>query len=155
MRHTAGSGVREIAGTASVLELSLLPRVGREQCAAFRRRRDTARTDRPIRLAGRAGAGRHRGTLLRSDLGGGVTLYDFISGAIMIGSFVAALFFYRFWRRTLDRLFVWFAIAFLILGIERLVLVLIHANETAAPVIYIMRLIAFAVIIAAIVDKNR
>lgn len=73
----------------------------------------------------------------------------------MIGSFVAALFFYRFWRRTLDRLFVWFSVAFLILGIERLVLVLIHANETAAPVIYIMRLTAFALIIAGIVDKNR
>jgi uncharacterized membrane protein HdeD (DUF308 family) len=82
-------------------------------------------------------------------------VYGLISGAIMFGSFVASLFFYRFWRRTLDRLFVWFAVAFLILGVERLVLAITHASEISSPAIYIMRLIAFGLIIAAIVDKNR
>ncbi|HEY1976942.1 MAG TPA: DUF5985 family protein [Candidatus Baltobacteraceae bacterium] len=82
-------------------------------------------------------------------------MYGLISGAIMFGSFVASLFFYRFWRRTLDRLFVWFAVAFLILGVERLVLAITHASEISSPAIYIMRLIAFGLIIAAIVDKNR
>lgn len=82
-------------------------------------------------------------------------MYGFMSGAIMIGCLIASLFFYRFWRRSLDRLFMWFAIAFLILAAERLVLALTHANETASPAIYILRLIAFGVIIAAIIDKNR
>lgn len=82
-------------------------------------------------------------------------MYGFLSGAIMVGCFVAALFFYRFWRRTLDRLFVWFAVAFLLMGIERLVLAIAHLSEVSSPAIYVMRLIAFGLIIAAIVDKNR
>jgi uncharacterized membrane protein HdeD (DUF308 family) len=82
-------------------------------------------------------------------------MYGFVSGAIMFGCFVASLFFYRFWRRTLDRLFAWFAIAFSLLGVERLVLATTHANEVSSPAIYVLRLIAFAIIIAAIVDKNR
>ena len=82
-------------------------------------------------------------------------MYGFLSGAIMMGCLVAASLFYRFWRRTADRLFAWFAVAFLLLGIERLVLVVTHGSELASPGIYLLRLIAFGVIIAAIVDKNR
>ena len=83
------------------------------------------------------------------------SVYDFLSGAIMMGCFVASLFFYRFWHRTLDRIFVWFATAFLLLGVERLVLEITRADETYSPAVYVMRLIAFGLIIAAIVDKNR
>jgi uncharacterized membrane protein HdeD (DUF308 family) len=82
-------------------------------------------------------------------------MYSFLSGATMMGCFVAAVFFYRFWRHTMDRLFVWFALAFALMGIERLVLAITSAPETASPGTNLIRLVAFALIIAAIVDKNR
>lgn len=67
----------------------------------------------------------------------------------------AALFFLLFWKRTRDRLFGGFGMALLLLGIERLTLLLVpHANEFR-PYIYLVRLAAFSLILAAIVDKNR
>ncbi len=80
---------------------------------------------------------------------------SFLSGAIMMGCFVAATFFWRSWLRTTDRLFVWFALGFLILGIERLAIVLTNAEETTTPWVYLLRVLAFALIAIAIVDKNR
>lgn len=82
-------------------------------------------------------------------------MYDFLTGAIMIGSLVASLLFWRFWQRTMDRIFLWFALAFALMGVERLVLTLMHANEVSSPSTYTIRLIAFLMIAAAIVDKNR
>jgi uncharacterized membrane protein YoaK (UPF0700 family) len=82
-------------------------------------------------------------------------MYGFISGAIMLASFVAALFFFTFWRRTLDRLFAWLALSFFLLGSERIILAVSHANETSSPDVYLVRLVAFLLIIVAIVDKNR
>ena len=79
----------------------------------------------------------------------------FLSGAIMMGCFVVATFFWRFWRRTTDRLFAWFALCFFLLGVERLALVLTDVSETGTPWIYILRLIAFALIAVAIIEKNR
>ena len=32
-----------------------------------------------------------------------------LTGAIAVGSLVAGLFFFRFWRHTRDRFFLWFA----------------------------------------------
>ena len=69
--------------------------------------------------------------------------------------FTIALFFFRFWRRTNDRLFLLFAAAFVLLMIERVVLVTIDASHEFAPYVYVCRLLAFALIIAGIVDKNR
>jgi hypothetical protein len=82
-------------------------------------------------------------------------LYSFISGAIMLACLVAAGFFYRFYRRTSDRLFAWFAVSFLLLAFERCSLAVINAPETTSPLIYVPRLIAFVAIIIAVVDKNR
>jgi uncharacterized membrane protein HdeD (DUF308 family) len=82
-------------------------------------------------------------------------MYEFISGAIMTLCFTAALIFARFWRRTHDRLFVWFALAFCLFGIERIVLAIVRAPETSTPAIYLFRLLGFLLIIGAIVDKNR
>ena len=76
-------------------------------------------------------------------------------GAAAMGSFVVALFFLRFWRQTRDILFLWFAIAFATDTATRLVEGLLPASDESEPLRYIPRLITFALIIAAIVQKNR
>ncbi len=84
-----------------------------------------------------------------------VTLYDFLSGAVALGFFVCALFFLRFWRRTWDTLFLAFALAFVLMGIGQSVLALANIPTEERGSIYLFRLAAFAVIIFAIVRKNR
>ena len=82
-------------------------------------------------------------------------LIQFLSGAICMAAFAIALFFFRFWRRTTDRLFLAFGVSFLLLMAERIVLVTIDTSHEFAPYVYLVRLLAFMLIIAAIIDKNR
>lgn len=78
-----------------------------------------------------------------------------ISGAIVAAYAVAGLFFLRFWTETSDRLFGIFAIAFWMLGVQRLLLAL-QLDPTDGHVwVYLLRLLAFVLILGAIVDKNR
>jgi hypothetical protein len=79
---------------------------------------------------------------------------DLILGAIAMASLVAGLFFFRFWKTTNDRFFLFFAIAFWIEAINRMILGLIESNEYL-PVLYIIRFLAFSLILFAIIDKNR
>ena len=76
-------------------------------------------------------------------------------GAIAMASATAALFFLRFWRDTGDRLFVVFAVAFLLLGITRFGLAWSHTHAEGETWWYWVRLVAFLLILGAIVDKNR
>lgn len=78
-----------------------------------------------------------------------------ISGAIFMGYTVAGLFFMRFWRETHDRLFIIFAGAFWILGVQRLTLALSRTMVEDDTGLYLVRLFAFLLILGAIVDKNR
>jgi hypothetical protein len=80
---------------------------------------------------------------------------DFLTGVTAMGCFVIALFFVRYWRATGDRFFALFAVAFGIFAINRVVLGLLDESSDFRPGIYIARLLAFAVIAAAILDKNR
>ena len=82
-------------------------------------------------------------------------LNAFVSGAIALGFAAIALFFLSFWRRTQIRLFGLFALAFVLLTIERIVLVTVNVNNEFAPYVYVIRLTAFMVIIGAIIDHNR
>jgi uncharacterized membrane protein len=86
----------------------------------------------------------------RADL-----LLGLVSGAILMGYGVCALFFLRFWRQTHDRLFLVFALAFGLLGVQRLALVLTEPVEEWRTGLYVIRLLAFLLILGAIVDKNR
>jgi hypothetical protein len=78
-----------------------------------------------------------------------------ILGAIAMASLVATLFFLRFWRKTHDGFFLLFAMAFFIEALSRAALGLTATSQEYEPVFYIMRLLAFGLIIVAIVQKNR
>jgi hypothetical protein len=80
---------------------------------------------------------------------------QYLDGAATISQLVIALFFIRFWKRTRDRLFLFFAGAFVFLMIERIMRAVMAAQTEWAPYIYTMRLAAFILIIVAVVDKNR
>ena len=79
----------------------------------------------------------------------------FMLGAIVMACVVAALFFLRFWRKTHDRLFALFAAALGLLAVNWVALAFMTGDETLRTVLYGMRLVAFVLILAAIVDKNR
>ena len=82
-------------------------------------------------------------------------LYDFLSGAVTLGFFASALFFLRFWKRTRDELFISFAAAFALLGLSQALLVLAKIPEEDRSSLYLFRLLAFLVILFAIIRKNR
>ena len=79
----------------------------------------------------------------------------FIAGLLTMGNAVAALFFVRFWRDTSDRLFAFFAVAFALLAVQRALLTAAPALEISDVWSYGIRLVAFVLILVAIVDKNR
>jgi len=76
-------------------------------------------------------------------------------GAIAMASLVAAMFFLRFWKNTRDRFFLFFAITFFVEALDRVALGLTTVSREQEPFFYLVRLFAFGLIIAAIVDKNR
>jgi hypothetical protein len=78
-----------------------------------------------------------------------------ILGALAMASLVAALFFLRFWRDTRDRFFFFFAIAFVLDALHRVVLGMNAVSQEHEPFFYVGRLVTYGLIIAAIVDKNR
>ena len=84
-----------------------------------------------------------------------MTLYDFLSGAVAFGFFVLALFFARFWQRSGEQLFGCFAIAFALLGVSQAVFTLGGFPVEERSWIYLGRLLAFSLILVAIVRKNR
>lgn len=82
-------------------------------------------------------------------------LNQFFAGAAAVTLLVIAMFFIRFWKRTRDRLFLFFAGAFGFLMVERIVRSCMSVETEWAPYVYTIRLIAFVLIIIAIIDKNR
>lgn len=80
-------------------------------------------------------------------------LNSFLLGLLTMGAAVIGLFFLRFWRRTRDELFLFFAIGFWLLGLNWLLLALFRRDETLTA-LYSVRLLAFALIIVGIWRKN-
>ncbi len=76
-------------------------------------------------------------------------------GALATVSFTICLILLRFWKTTRDRFFLFFAAAFGIEGVRRLIFGLMPHQSEQEPLLYLLQLLAFAFIVYAIVDKNR
>lgn len=81
-------------------------------------------------------------------------MVDFLAGAATVGFLVASGFFVRFWRRTADRLFLAFAVAFALLALNQAAVFVLDVRSEAGSFVYVLRVAAFLLILAAIVDKN-
>jgi uncharacterized membrane protein HdeD (DUF308 family) len=79
---------------------------------------------------------------------------DLFAGAIAMASFVVALFFMRFWRSSRDRFFLDFALSFGIEGVHRIVSALTYDDNEDSPLHYLVRLLAYGLILWAILEKN-
>ena len=79
----------------------------------------------------------------------------FPQGMLAMACLVAALFFLRFWRGTRDRLFVIFAVAFVLMCATRILSAALGPTHVHSGYIYTIRFVAYLLIVAAIVDKNR
>jgi uncharacterized membrane protein HdeD (DUF308 family) len=79
----------------------------------------------------------------------------FLIGVIATSSLIAGIFFLKYWRRTRDSLFLAFAAAFLIEGLNRTAMGLLGRPNEAQLWSYLLRFFAFAIIVVGIVNKNR
>lgn len=82
-------------------------------------------------------------------------MYHMMIGAIALASLIAGLFFLRFWYKTRDRFFIFFALSFAIEGVNRIALGVMGTLSEDAPHLYLIRLLSFTLILVGIADKNR
>jgi hypothetical protein len=77
-----------------------------------------------------------------------------LTGAIAMASLVIALLFLRFWRNTGDRFFVYFSLSFFIEGVHRVYSAVDNDHAEDSPLHYLVRLLAYGLILWAILEKN-
>jgi hypothetical protein len=82
-------------------------------------------------------------------------MHEFLLGALALASLVAGLCFFRFWRHSRDRFFIFFALSFWIEAANRCAMMALGTTNEDAALHYLVRVLAYGLIIAAIVDKNR
>jgi hypothetical protein len=71
-----------------------------------------------------------------------------------MASATIAMFFWQFYRRTADRLLAMFSLGFATLALHWVGLAVVQPVEDTRHYFYVLRLIAFLLIIIGIVDKN-
>ena len=79
---------------------------------------------------------------------------SFLSGMITAGFLVGALFFLRFWKRTGDGLFAAFGASFVLLAISQSLSVSFDYLHDDKTIVFVFRLLAFGLLLAAIARKN-
>jgi hypothetical protein len=82
-------------------------------------------------------------------------MQQFLWGGLTIACAMTAVVFLRFWTRTRDRLLLYFALAFFAFAAHWAAFGIANPSEEARTYLYIVRLLAFILIIVGIVEKNR
>jgi hypothetical protein len=77
-----------------------------------------------------------------------------MSGALTLAYFLAGVYFFRFWRRTRDRLFIHFAVAFWLFTLNQIAGSIPGISSESAGFEYGLRVLGFGWILLAIADKN-
>jgi uncharacterized protein DUF5985 len=79
---------------------------------------------------------------------------QFLYGVAFTLCAIIGLIFLRFWIKASDRLFLYFAVSFWLLGGNWIALAIVRESEPHT-LLYFVRLMAFALLLAGIWDKNR
>jgi uncharacterized membrane protein HdeD (DUF308 family) len=79
----------------------------------------------------------------------------FLIGVIATASMASGVFFLKFWRNTRDNLFLAFALAFIIEAVNRTAVLTLQQPNEGRTATYIVRCLAFLLIVAGIINKNR
>lgn len=82
-------------------------------------------------------------------------MQDMIIGATATACIAVGIFFVRYWKTTGDRFFLYFAASFWLQGVNRLHMGNSDASEEYRAAYYLVRLLAYALILIAIWEKNR
>ena len=82
-------------------------------------------------------------------------LVPFLQAVAATTAWLNGLFFVRFWRESRDVLFALFGAAFWLLALSWAALSVLSPDHETRPYIYGVRLLAFLLIIVAIIQKNR
>lgn len=79
---------------------------------------------------------------------------QFLYGMNTMGFLTAGLFFWRFWQKTSDSLFIAFGFAFLLFAMDQFFHALEGAPTTTVDWAFFFRLIGFGLLIFAVMRKN-
>lgn len=82
-------------------------------------------------------------------------MHPFLSGMTAMGFLVTSLLFIRYWRRTHDNIFAWFGLSFAILALTQALPIVFEIPREEDSWVYLLRLLAFSLIIVAILRKNK
>jgi hypothetical protein len=82
------------------------------------------------------------------------TMIDFLLGATTTANMVLALIFLRFYRRVRDRFFLYFTAAFALEGVSQLCIWAFGPYIEHGVTVFVIRLVAYSLILLAILDKN-
>lgn len=81
-------------------------------------------------------------------------MIEFLAGALTLAFLLAGLWFLRFWRRTGDRLFLHFAIAFWLFSLNQIASSTPIVTDETGGYEYVLRVLGFVWILVAIAEKN-
>jgi hypothetical protein len=81
-------------------------------------------------------------------------MISFSWGALAATCAIAGLFFLKFWRTSGDRLFLFFAAAFWLMGLQWSGLAAVSTGLERPHELYLLRLLGFVTLIGGVLDKN-